>query len=200
MFHTRTLLTAAFAGLLLASAQLTPVAAAEAKVTDQTTATVQITDTDPADGGLTLIQAPNFDFKTVAAEAIYNGFERTATADQDLIVLDARPFDDANGWTLTTQLGAFRNARAGELNTSALAFNTTVTDPAFAANGELTTNGNATLVVSPASIRGTQALAADGLHVKLTQTGTQLQVKKGDRFTADLTWTLAPAAATPAGL
>ncbi|WP_390407631.1 WxL domain-containing protein [Lacticaseibacillus jixiensis] len=179
-------LIAAGALALAVTAYAATPAAAEAK---DSTATVTIVD-DPQAGQLQLASVPSFDFKAVTALSIYNGFTKNAiAASGDLKIIDGRPLDIPEGWNLTIKLGQFTAGANNTLATSTLSLHTPQ-DATLALAGELTSNGQ-TLSLASTNKRGTLTQAAGTISADLNQAATpDAQVKNGDLYTADLTWTL----------
>lgn len=182
------LFSGVLAGLAMAG---TTVSAATTDPTANTKANVQIID-DETDDQLTITSAPDFDFGTVKALDIYNGFDASAKVDKALTISDGRRQEIKGGWTLSTTLSAFANGD-DKLNTANLTLSSDADVPAgLNLAGQLETD-KATTVLSRATGRGTLTLPKDKISAQLVQSATpNASVAKGAKYAADLTWTLTP--------
>ncbi len=178
------------AGGVLACLTLTTTPVQAAEQSAQTEANVKIVADDSADQ-LTLTSAPDFDFGTVKALDIYNGFAKDhATVTQPLTVVDGRKQESQGGWHLTTTLSAFKNG-TDTLNQATLSLATTAAAPVGMALAGATTTGTAQTVLTHDTGRGTLTLPATAITASLDQTATPDATVAADaQYSAELNWTL----------
>ncbi|MFD1483911.1 WxL domain-containing protein [Lacticaseibacillus baoqingensis] len=183
------------AALLLGSTAVaaTPVKAAETEAV----VTVQ----DPGDAGqLTLQSAPEFNFGTVKAVEIYNGFDKDQlTTNKDLVIVDGRPANLQGGWTLTTSLAPFSKADDAKQTLAQSTLQLTGKNTVLALDELLTSDAATPGALAYDGQRGTLTLPAAAISAHLTQAATpNASVSDGDHYVAKLTWTLTPAVAASA--